>query len=107
MAFVPGENGVSTWTPLPPQLPDIAALLLADRPPHKPLPSTVPGLSERVSAFLLAYHVDVILVDPRASRANDVTRVITDALGGTAPQHLGGMNIWLDVPAHVSALTPR
>lgn len=97
MAFVPGPNGRSTWTPKPPTPPNIDALLLAGTKGYTQPPTAIPGLAAATRRFLITYRVGVILVDPRASEAAAVESVITRALGGTKPTRIQDMDVWLNV----------
>jgi hypothetical protein len=93
MAFVPGPGGRSVFTARPPAPPNIDALLLAGRL-REPLSVHDEALLTRVRDFVAKYRVGVVLVDPSARRAAEVSRVFAAALG-RPPLRREGMEIWV------------
>jgi hypothetical protein len=94
--FAPGTVVRSTWHPLPPGPPVLAAVLEAGQYPDTPPPPTNAGAVAAIRQLCARSHVDAVFVDRLTQYGYDFDLLVRRALG-TPGRVEGRLSVWLHV----------
>jgi len=94
--FVPGNVVRSTWHPLPPGPPVLAAVLEAGQYPPNPAPPMTASAVAAIRQMCARSHVDAVFVDRQARYGYDFDMLVHRALGRPGRVE-GRLSVWLNV----------